>query len=285
MIQEKSENQVRYIEARDGDDSPRHRDYWAEIDRAKFVRHDGDVLCGTSDELIAAIAEKEGLPESFVHDRGTGYGFSLYTAEAGHLLAAMEYAQRTGRSLKCASRGTLKGIAEECGKAVTFIGHGCYVIDGKWLLQSGSVTWNPAAAADQIASKASRSNPGGGPRQRAAYSRIPWKCFSDLCRAVDAAFDELQWFRSTYYGRSWGRSHVFEFRRPGVKAEALAYLPEIAEFYFRITRNRRYRTKDFVEAAKLITRKHLKDPLMTDGFRKFIVLESRARALQKAEAK
>jgi hypothetical protein len=279
-------NVVRYI-VRDKPEGHRWggEDSWYEIDKAKFARHDGESLCGTTPELLQAIAESEGLPESFVHDQGASYGFNLYSHEDGHLATAMEYSKRTGRRLSC-GRGqhTLKGIAEASGKPVAFFSQGQYIIDGQWILTHSSVSYDPSKAASLLASKAA-----AGPVIRSFRSsrcRIPWRGgFGPICDAIYRAIDDISWFKSTYAGRSWRRRYLLVVRSPSFKAEALEHTAELAEFYFTLTRNRAYRTADFMTAVKLIAKKHLGDPQMTDEFKGFILKESKSRvyALKKKE--
>lgn len=264
---------------------------WNYVDKATFARFDGEALCGTTAEITQAIAEAEVVPVSWVHHQGTDYGFQIYCSDNNGLPAAMEYSQRTGRSIRAHHPSTIGDVQKETGKkSVICVGYSHYIVDAKWIISGGTVSYDPSEAEKAIAQKAQQQaasrTPDGKPKHR--RSRISWREeLMPMLNALQGAITALPEFKIEYSGsyRSWGRRSLFMCHGPDNNAQAILALPKMADMCFKLTGERRYRTKAFVIAAKILAVKHLDDVLMDDVFKRFVLRDSRGRAFLQRKKK
>lgn len=263
---------------------------WKEVPRTEFARHDGDCLSGTMDELQEAVAEREGLPISFIRSQGRGYGFQIMGGQED-LRAAMEYSQRTGQKISCRWTATAKTLAKLLSMKVVAIDYGNYVVDGKWIFVYSTIEYDPAQAATLIAQReealrirtsllAQRNGEASGRK-----STIPWKgVLGTMSNALYYATDKIRFFDRDYPGsRSWGRRSILMLHGPDNRVQAVWAIPKLAELFWVFTRTKKYRTEEFLAAVKLAATKYVGDPLMTPELKAFVLEESRARVNVKKE--
>lgn len=276
---------------------------WFRVTKMRFIDHEGPGASGSKSEVISAIADHEGVPESCVkgssayvqgnHVMGFGIHFPMKDLEQ-----ALEYTERTRRrayveKAEDKEQGdysdghAIKNVRKHTKRKLVSTGHCRMSIDKKWHFNQGRLSYNPEkaekAAEERIQQLSNRQTNGVKSRR----CRIDWSLLNTLYRTVDRIISDHKLFRSTD-GYLWCRASIITQSATSREGETIA-IWKMVEMCKLLYKKPIYRTEEWCKAIKEIWTNHWmgkkKDPAMRHEFLALMKREVRAKPYKKRERK
>ncbi len=284
--------------------------FWKLTTKENFARAEVESFAGTEDEVQAAIATAEGIPESFIqkselflyHDKtkrnwSDGYhnhGFSLSVPidKTAEILSYLESTAQKAVSWVFRCEATV--ISEEMttlnwirkifkGHKVAYGGHGCIIVDRKWIFHThGNKVWFGPGIVDKLIKdreeilkrRIDRRPMYRGANGKPGYSKLPMPELTILFRQME----KLYWSRTPRYMQDipkghWSKRRLVAINEPCTREGLIWAIPRMEEFVMLTHKKRDYRGKDWFNAVLLLREKYWEDPAVSGEFRQFLEKE------------
>lgn len=264
---------------------------WGHVDRAQFCRSEESGFCGaTVEEICQQISNSEDVPVSCVGRHSHQTVISISCKDLRDLPAIMVYCKKTGLTIPFTCYTNAKMAQDSLkGMTVDTIEYTHFTIDKKWVVR-GTVVYSPEMALDLIVKH--KEDVAARERQRLEYlkeiaarrrgkktisrsSRIPvYRLLYHLWHDLKVMLSTVPPFSTKLYTMSYrAYDTATKVIEPKGRQGFIASIPKIARLYFALSRKKDYRSSQWREHIKTLHAKHMKDPMMTEDFRRFIIME------------
>jgi len=257
---------------------------WTSVDRAKFARHDGPSVACLASNAAAEIASQEGIPAECVNDRGVWAGSTerhgrMFIPEftLSHLKEAMDYVKLKGHSaiLHTYSVNEFRRALGKDHRVVVAAGYH-YVIDGAWVYNGGTLSYDPHAAIELL-NKAKEEQKIRDATPKVVRSKISHRFFYSMFAYLRSFVDMVPPFGCKYSGyRAWGSRDIARINDPTTKQQTAEAITEIIRFIRAYSRKEDYRTYAWKKCLEIFFQQYAKDVLMKGRFARIMREEWKA---------